>query len=61
MTDTPETPVDHNRVSLSIDRRDLAAVAGVVLMVGGAAIVHVGLAVTLAGLGLFGWAWIKSR
>lgn len=46
---------------ISVDARDALGAAGLVLMVGGAAVVHLGLAIALFGLGLFGLAWKLSR
>lgn len=44
-----------------VDARDVIGAAGAVLMVSGAALVHPGLAVALAGVALFGAAWKLSR
>lgn len=48
-------------VSLRLDKRDIIGGVGIVLMAGGLAWVHVGLAAAAIGLGLFGFAWSKSR
>lgn len=61
MTDQPSATPPAAAHLITIDSRDVVGALGVVLMVGGAAFVHWGLAATLLGAGLFGWAFVKSR